>query len=54
MEVKNFKLRGLTLEQLEDKLFYAEEECKKAYNYYKNCKIVAEKYKQRIEKLKNV
>jgi tryptophanyl-tRNA synthetase len=46
---KLFKLKELTLEELKEKLFFAEEECAKAGNYYRHCKEVVRKYRQKIE-----
>lgn len=48
---KLFKLKELTLEELKEKLFFAEEECAKADNYYRHCKEVVKKYKQKIIEL---
>lgn len=38
---------------LKEKLFAAEEECAKADNYYRHCKEVVRKYKQKIEEYGN-
>ena len=46
---KLFKLKDFTLEELKEKLFFAEEECAKADNYYRHCREVVRKYKQKIE-----
>lgn len=48
---KLFKLKELTLEELKEKLFFAEEECTKADNYYRHCKEIVRKYKQKIIEL---
>jgi tryptophanyl-tRNA synthetase len=48
-----FKLKELTLEELKEKLFFAEEECAKAENYYRHCKEIVRKYKQKIEEYGN-
>lgn len=50
---KLFKLKELTLEELKEKLFIAEEECSKADDYYRHCKEVVRKYKQKIEEYGN-
>jgi uncharacterized protein YwgA len=50
---KLLKLKELTLNDLKEKLFFAEEECIKAENYYRHCKEVIRKYKQKIEEYGN-
>lgn len=50
---KLLKLKELTLNDLKEKLFFAEEECSKAENYYRHCKEVVRKYKQKIEEYGN-
>lgn len=50
---KPLKLKELTLNDLKEKLFFAEEECIKAENYYRHCKEVIRKYKQKIEEYGN-
>jgi mRNA-degrading endonuclease RelE of RelBE toxin-antitoxin system len=47
------KLKELTLDELKEKLFTAEEECVKAENYYMHCKEAVKKYKQKIEEYGN-
>lgn len=46
---KLLKLKELTLNDLKEKLFVAEEECSKADDYYRHCQEVVRKYKQKIE-----
>lgn len=46
---KLFKLKESTLNDLKEKLFNAKKECDKAENYYRHCKEVVKKYKQKIE-----
>lgn len=43
-----------TIKDLEEKLFFLEEEIKKTENYLKHQKYVAEKYKNNIKKLKQI